>query len=232
MKYTFERTTFLMIFAILISIGSLACNNQSPPPLPTTSPTQQQVSPTQQWVDWVNLQKRIGRTVLDATESRLWLEEHSGKISLPDKIGFMEQHLVIDPSFIGIIITTDHTGKRRIIARQWPLPEPPKAPILNNLYAETHKPPKAPILNNLYAETHTLLSHSESLNWLRRNGYSVSATGNGYRIILNIPGYHGNFSIEDHSTNSTIVQEIPDRSGSSTVLLIYYDGNLCIAIPK
>ena len=221
MKYTFERTTILMIFAIIINIANLACDprtpveTQSPTPVETQSPTPvetQSPTPVQQWEDWVNVLKRDDLTVVDATESRRWLAEHSEKISLPNEIGFMEQHIVMG---YPIIITTDHAGKHRIVAGQWPLLGSPEELSFKDFYERTH----------------TLLSHSESLNWLRRNGYNVSKVKNGYRIIHESSDGYKDYSVI--STTGTIMRDIEDNSGNPVTLL--YDGKsgkLCIAIPK
>ena len=220
MKHTFERTTLMMIFAIIINIGILSCDPQRPvetkrapsvQPKPISTVQSKPISTAQQWADWVNLQERIGRKVVDAAESRLWLEKHSGEISLPEEIGFMEQHLVMEYPFIGIIITTDHTGKRRIVARQWPLSGPPKEPNFKDIYAKTH----------------TLLSHSESLNWLRRNGYNVNKVANGYSIIRKGSDVYIDYSIMG---KGTIIRNVHNNSGNPVTLI--YDGSLCIVIPK
>ena len=190
MKYTFGRTTFLMVFAIIISIGNLSCDSQPPPPPPTT--------PAQKWVDWVKSQERIGRTVVDATESQLWLAKHSDKVSLPDKIGFMDQHLLMEPDFLiyGVNITVDHNHNYRVIAKEWPLP---------------HEKPgyEPPNIASLKEMGYKVLSAEASREWLKENSYHVEKKDKTCTITRNYvrPGYSdtSTTSISDSGISSLSV---------------------------
>ncbi|MDE0324901.1 MAG: hypothetical protein OXN27_13390 [Candidatus Poribacteria bacterium] len=87
-------------------------------------------------------------------------------------------------------------------------------------------------IKSIYADSHNVLSHNESLNWLRKNGYTVNEENGGYRLTRKIS--NGGIS---HSSNvllkGTIVgKPISDSSGVSTVTLMYNRGNIYIAIPK
>ena len=219
MKHT-KRTTFLMIFAIIISIGKLSCDSPSPTPSINTSPTPTP-SPAQQWADWANRQEKIGLQVVDATKTKHWLQAHRDDISLPDKIGFMERHVVLKSPFTGIIITTDHTGKRRIVAREWPLPE--QRPVPPGFSQETR-------FKDIDADTHNVLTHNESLNWLRNNGYNVSKASDGYRITRESPPL--NFEVLLSNVSGKTITHLPYSSGNPTVSLIYERGKFCIAVPK
>ena len=227
-----------MIIFVVSSIGSISCDPQPPVKIAPARPVQQKptspapttptpmtpapttptpMTPAQDWESWVGFYEKIGYTVVDAVESSRWIAEHRNELSLPDNIGFKEDHFVEGEPFIGIIITTDHTGKHRIITRQWPLVSQGSSLSLVESFKKT------------FRETHTLLSHNESLNWLRRNGYDVRKVNNGYSIIRKSSAGSIDFSIE---SPSPIMRDVYDTLGNAIPLLYDGKGNLCIAVPK
>ena len=185
--------TLICLLAGCIFLISVGCNGQSGNGSGGGSNASSS-TPLQQWKDWVNLQETIGRTVVDVTQSQQWLAEHP-EIPIPDKIGFLEQHLVMEQAFVtcGIMITTDHNGKRRVVAREWPCP-PTSDPYGRG--------------QDWYVG---FMTAEESKTWLRNNHFQVqkNAEGNGYIIICNYydPG--------PPSTRYNTRTEISDRGMAS-----------------
>ncbi|MYK43870.1 MAG: hypothetical protein F4039_07275 [Gammaproteobacteria bacterium] len=105
-------------------------------------------------------------------------------------------------------------------------------PFLVVVNAHIPPPPPPPPPDGNYADSHNVLSHNESLNWLRKNGYTVNEENGGYRLTREIS--NGGISYTtDVLLNGTIVgKPIFDSSGVSTVTLMYNRGNIYIAIPK
>ena len=82
---------------------------------------------------------------------------------------------------------------------------------------------------NIYAKPHDVLSHNESLNWLRKKGYTVQKSDDGYDIIYKSSSYIKEESLRGGGTK---VVSIRDFQSGRDVSLRYERGNIHITIPK
>ena len=80
--------------------------------------------------------------------------------------------------------------------------------------------------DNIYAK---VLSHKESLNWLRKTGYTVQKADSGYNIIYKSPDYIKEVSLR---VGGTSIGSLRDFQSGRNVSLIYKRGSIHIAIPK
>ena len=124
------------------------------PAQPVERPTS---TPAEEWAEWVRGKEEVlGYDVLGVVASAQWLAEHRDAISIPEKLDFLENHILTEMPFVlyGIAITADHNGKYRVFSRQW-LPSWPPAGFMNE---------------------------AESIAWLEARGYSVEKTADGYNL--------------------------------------------------
>lgn len=84
-------------------------------------------------------------------------------------------------------------------------------------------------MKNIYAKAYDVLSHNESLNWLRKKGYTVQEADDGYYIIYKSPSYTKKELLRGGGTK---VFPILDFQSGRSVSLIYERNNIHIAIPK
>ena len=116
-----------LLSLVLIGIGVVylivGCNGTSDkentPPDPPT--------PEARWNSWLKLQEVTGRKVLSVTGSQQWINENRSRISMPTKLSFLEQHLVMEEPFLQqmTMITVDHNGKYRVVTKESTLPRVP-----------------------------------------------------------------------------------------------------------
>ena len=81
-------------------------------------------------------------------------------------------------------------------------------------------------MKNIYEK---VLSHKESLNWLRKKGYTVRKADSGYNIIYKSPDYIKEVSLRGGGTR---IDSLRDFQSGRNVSLRYERGSIHIAIPK
>ena len=165
MKYNIITTVIIIAFIA-------SCNPPPGPPPP---------SPEVMWNSWLKLQKGVGRKVLSGTESEQWIKDNRSKISMPAKLSFMEQHLVMEEPFLQqlTIITVDHNGKYRVVAKGFTYPSPPPG----------------------------YLDEKESIQWLKTHGYQLVKIIDGYAVKKKSPGLDINMTFKGSGTSTSTLRE-------------------------
>lgn len=177
---------YSIITAVMLITLIIGCDPPKPSSEPRTpEPSSEPRTPEADWNFWLKLQEETGRKVLSVTESEQWINENRSKISMPTKLSFMEQHLVMEEPFLQqmTIITVDHNSKYRIVAKGFDYPPPPSDPPTG------------------------FLDENESKNWLKTHGYQLVKITDGYTIKKKSPGININITLQGSGTAMNTLME-------------------------